>query len=223
MADPITTAYIESLPRVATVRLPKGALFLANGRLYEVIEASNGGFHKARQWRCGEDTDVALVPGSFPSRYLPLVRYGRLLPTMQSRRELMHSGQATCFVFPAEQLARDAAYLDVALILSPGAYVRNQPDEPALAVTDGVHLFRLYYFRVTDRGRTTNLLKLSVRPLPWTPRPHSEGPGYWRLLPTWTERVLAVDRTQQTRPLRPPDDDTWPNISPPPATPEKAR
>lgn len=223
VADPITTAYIESLPKVATARLLRGALFLANGRIYEVIEASNGGFHKAREWRHGEDTDIALVPGSFPSRYLPLVRQGRLLPMMKTRRELMDDGQATCFVFPTEQLARDAAYLDVALILSPGAYVRNQADEPALAVTDGVHLFRLYYFRVTDRGRSTNLVKLSVRPLPWIPRPHTDGPAYWRLLPTWTENTAAVDRTQQTRPLHPPDDDTWPNIRPPSPTSETAR
>jgi hypothetical protein len=215
--DSTTAEYIASLPEVETSRLPKGALFLAQGRIYQVIETGASGYHKAREWRQSEGTDVALVPGSFPSKYLPLVKKGRLLPVYRSRIELTEESQATCFVFPTEALALDAAYLDVALIQSPGAYVRNHGREPAFAVTDGVHAFRLYYYRQSTHGRHTDLSGLLVRPLGFTPQPHTKGPQYWRLLPSWTSTSLTADTTQVTVPIVKspppgPSDKTLPSI-----------
>lgn len=203
MSETKHTDYIAGLPEVETLRLPLGTMFWAQGRLYQVIETGASGFHKARQWRQGENTDVALVKGSFLSKYLPLVERGRLLPVYRSRLELTQDGQPTCFVFPVENLALDAAYLDVALTISSGAYVRNQGHEPAFAVTDGVHVFRLYYYRQSVHGRKTDLSSLQVRPLAYTPRPHTEGPGYWRFLPSWTEHLPSFEATQQSMPVVP--------------------
>jgi hypothetical protein len=73
-------AYLAGLPEVETTRLPRGALFVANGLIYQVVEAGKGGFAKARQWRRDESTDVALIPGSILTKTLPLVRRGRILP-----------------------------------------------------------------------------------------------------------------------------------------------
>ncbi len=199
MTDPVTAAYIARLPEVETARLPVGALFFANGRIYKVIETGAGGFHKAREWRKTEATDVALIPGSFPSRYLPLVARGRLLPVYRSRLELTDKQQLSCYVFPIETLALDAAYLDVELIQSKGAYVRNHGEEPAFAVTDGVHVFRLYYYRQSATQHKTDLSRLEARPLPFTPRPHTDGPGYWRLLPSWTAALPNFDTTLNMR------------------------
>lgn len=219
MFDTRTAEYIASLPEVDTSRLPKGTLFLAQERLYQVVETSASGFHKAREWRQSEATDVALVPGSFPSKYLPLVQRGRLLPVYRSRVELMHEGKTTCFVFPTENLALDAAYLDVALIQSSGAYVRTQEHNPAFAVTDGVHVFRLYYYRQSLHGRLTDLSSLLVRPLPFKPQVHTEGPIYWRLLLSWTETTSSIDETQIAMPVvkppPPPSEDTVPIKRPP--------
>lgn len=214
-----TAEYIASLPEIDTSRLPQGALFFSDGRLYQVIETGTGGFHKAREWRQTETTDVALIPGSFPARHLPLVKRGKLLPVYRSRLELADQDRPSCFVFPIEALALDAAYLDVALIQSAGAYVRQQDNDPAFAVTDGVREFRLYYYRETLHGRATDLSSLQVRPLRFDPRAHTEGPGYWRLLPTWTEHSrLRLDITQpiQLRKIR--GEDTLPNlpVDPPP-------
>ncbi|NDJ78339.1 MAG: hypothetical protein GYB65_18985, partial [Chloroflexi bacterium] len=114
MFDFKTEEYIASLPEVDTCRLPLGTLFLAQGRIYEVTDTGTGGFQKGREWRKGEKTEIALVPGSFPSRYLPVVERGRLLPVHQSRTELYDGDKTGCFVFPTETLALDAAYLDVA-------------------------------------------------------------------------------------------------------------
>ena len=207
--DQKTLDYINSLPEVSTARLPLGALFFAQERIYQVIETGAGGFHKAREWRQGEATDVALIAGSFPSKYLPLVKTGRLLPVYRTRSELAEDDQAACYVFPTEALALDAAYLDVALIQSPGAYVRNQGHDPAFAATDGVHVFRLYYYRQSVHGRPTDLSGLAVRPLPFTPQPHTAGPGYWRLLRSWTEIIPSSEMTQQMNAVR--LDDTVPN------------
>ncbi len=197
--DSVTRAYIARLPEVETARLPVGTLFFANGRIYKVIETGTGGFHKAREWRKTEVTDVALIPGSFPSRHLPLVERGRLLPVYRSRLELTDKQQPSCYVFPIETLALDAAYLDVELIQSKGAYVRNHGEEPAFAVTDGVHVFRLYYYRQSATQHKTNLSRLEVRPLPFTPRAHTDGPGYWRLLSSWRATLPNFDTTLNMR------------------------
>jgi hypothetical protein len=206
--DPITAEYIASLPEIDTARLPKGTLFWSEGRIYQVTETGTGGFHKAREWRKGEETDVALIRGSFPSRHLPLIARGRVLPVYRSRIDLTHDNRPTCYVFPVENLALDAAYLDVALVQSSGAYVRNQGNDPAFDVTDGVHVFRMYYYRRSMHNRPTNLSSLMKRPLPFTPQNYTQGPAYWRLLPSWTESTPS----EITQPMRP--------VSPPPTLPE---
>jgi len=218
VVDQTTWRYLESLPEVDTARLPTGTLFWANNRLYQVVETGTGGYHKAREWRRSESTDVALVPGSLLSRQLPLVRRGRVLPTYKSRRELMRDDQPSCFIFPTEALALDAASLDVALIVSAGAYVRLQSHEPAFVATDGAHIYRYYYFRRSSSGRLTDLSALRARPLPFKPLPHTEGPLYWRLLPHWTEADTLADKTREiSLPEMPGDDDTLPHITLPDA------
>ena len=200
MLDTKTAEYISSLPEVDTARLPKGTLFLAEGKIYQVVETGSSGFHKAREWRQSEATDVALIPGSFLSKYLPVIKRGRILPVYRSRLELTDEGEITCFVFPTETLALDAAYLDLSLVQSSGAYVRNQGTNPAFAVTDGVHVFRLYYYRQTAHQRRTDLSSLLTRPLPFKPRAHTDGPRYWRLLSSWTELLPDLDVTQHSMP-----------------------
>jgi hypothetical protein len=201
VGDLTVAGYLANLPEIDTARLPQGTLFWAQGHIYQVIEAGSGGFHKARMWRQSEATDVALIPGSLLAKHLPVLKRGKLLPVYRSRLELTQDDLPACFVFPTETLALDAAYLDTALVQSPGAYVRNQGHDPAFAVTDGIHAFRLYYYRQSLHGRKTDLSSLEVRPLPFVPRPHTEGPGYWRLLPGWTETIPGVDVTQETRPV----------------------
>jgi hypothetical protein len=201
VTDLKTADYIANLPEVETSRLPKGAMFFAQGKIYQVVETGGSGYHKAREWRQTETTDVALIPGSFFARYLPLVDRGYLLPVYRSRLELTENNQLTCYVFPSESLALDAAYLDVALIQSVGAYVRNHGSNPAFAVTDGVHVFRLFYYRQSQNGRKSDLSSLLVRPLSFRPRAHTDGPGYWRLLKSWTEAILDLDITQPMKPI----------------------
>lgn len=217
MDDPVSAAYIASLPDVETARLPQHALFWANNRIYQVTETGAGGFRKAREWRAPDGTDVALVPGSFASRFLPLISRGKPLPVYGSRQDLTHNGHPLCFVFPTETLALDAAALDVDLISSGSAYVRPHGDDPAFIVTDGVHHFRLYYYRRSSSGRKTNLSRLEVRPLPFVLKSHIDGPGYWRLLPSWVEGPDERDATQQMKRIAPEsltDDDTLRPLSP---------
>lgn len=203
MDDPVSAAYIASLPDVETAHLPQHALFWANGRIYKVIETGAGGFHKAREWRAMDSTEVALIPGSFPSRFLALVRRGKPLPVYRSRQDLTQDNRPLCFVFPTETLALDAAALDVDLISSGSAYVRPHGGEPAFTVTDGVHHFRLYYYRRSSSGRKTNLSQLEVRPLPFVLKSHRDGPGYWRLLSSWVEGPDERDATQQMKRIAP--------------------
>ncbi len=197
-------AYIASLPEVETARLPRGTLFVADGRIYQVIEAGAGGFAKARQWRRDESTDVALIPGSFLTKYLPVIRKGRVLPVYRSRIELTDSGQTRCFVFPTEVLALDAAYLDVALIISAGAYVRNHNHEPAFAVTDGVHIFRLYWYLRSAHGRPTNIDSMSIERPRCDLQPHTEGSPYWCVLPSWQDSIPPSQITQTASVVRSP-------------------
>lgn len=198
--EPQTAAYLDELPEVRTSRLPRGALFWANGSIYEVSAVDARGFQKARLWRQAEHTEVALVPGSLLSRHLPVVAQGRALPVYHSQNDLLDAGECSCYVFPTEMLALDAAYLDAALILRSGPYVRQQEAVPAFALTDGIHLFRLYYFRQSTHGRPTDLSSLRDRSAGFRPRPHAEGPGFWRLLPSWTEQTNQFDTTQQSLP-----------------------
>lgn len=189
-------AYLSEVPRVETARMPLGTIFFADGCLYQVIETSAGGYHKARQWRKSESTDVALIPNSFPSRRLALVEYGYLLPVYRSRRDLLQDNDTTCFVFPTEELALDAAYLDVELVRSSDAYVRAHASDPAYEVTDGAHSYRVYYFRLSVHGRPTNLSSLRSHMRTYRPQPHTDGPGYWTLLPSWCDYGTDVESTQ---------------------------
>ena len=205
---PQTAAYLAELPEVRTSRLPEGALFWADDAIYIVSEVDARGYQKARLWRQDEHREVALVPGSLLSRHLPVIERGRVLPVYRSQNELLEDGDCSVFVFPAETLALDAAYLDDALIHRSGPYVRQQDALPAFAVTDGIHLFRLYYFRESARGRPADLSSLRNRRAGFRPRAHTEGPGYWRLLPSWTEHTRQLDTTQQSLPpvlLDPPE------------------
>jgi len=180
--------------------MPTGTLFIANGLIYQVVETAGGGFAKARQWRRDESTDVALVPGSFLTKTLPLVKTGRILPVYRSRVELTDGGQPTGFIFPTESLAKDAAYLDTALIMSAGAYVRNHHQEPAFAATDGTQIFRLYYYARSAHGRSTHLDSNIVENPHCELRPHIEGPMYWRLLPSWEDTLPPAKVTQLAMP-----------------------
>jgi hypothetical protein len=191
-------AYLASLPEVETVRMPTGTLFVANGSIYQVVETTGGGFSKARQWRRDESTDVALVPGSFLTKTLPLVKTGRILPVYRSRVELTDNGQPTGFIFPTETLAKDAAYLDTALIMSAGAYVRNHHQEPGFAATDGTQIFRLYYFVRSAHGRPTHLTSNIVENPHCELVPHTEGPLYWRLLSSWKDAFPLSKATQHS-------------------------
>src|SRR5438477_12888270 len=96
-----TEVYLQTLLEVDTARMTRGTLFFANRLIYEVVETAAGGFSKARQWRRDESTDVALVPGSFLARTLPLVRKGHILPKYRSRNELTDEGGPSGFLFPA--------------------------------------------------------------------------------------------------------------------------
>ena len=196
----IAATYLATLPEVETIRMPTGTLFIANGLIYQVVETTGGGFAKARQWRRDESTDVALVPGSFLTKTLPLVRTGRILPVYRSRVELTDNGQPTGFILPNESLAKDAAYLDTALIMSAGAYVRNHHQEPAFAATDGTQIFRLYYYMRSAHGRSTHLESNIVENPHCELRPHTEGPIYWRLLPSWEETLPPAKATQHAMP-----------------------
>src|SRR5579859_3204227 len=186
-------SYLASLPEVETARMPVGTLFVANNLIYQIVEAKPGGYGRARQWRRDENTDVALVADSFLARTLPVVKKGRILPVYRSRKELLAEGQTTVYVFPTEALAKDAAYLDVSLILTAGAYVRGQGQEPAFAVTDGVQVFRLYYHGAHAIGRVVENPHCELHV-------HTDGPAYWRLLPNWKESFPAAKVTQLAMP-----------------------
>ena len=179
-------AYLASLPEVETARLRYGTLFTANGRIYQVVEVRAGGFHKAREWRGDEKTEVALVPGSFLANFLPVVARGRLLPVYPTRMDLTEDGEPIYYLFPGEQQALDAAYLDVALVQSKDAYIRNHGREPAFAATDGNHILRLYYYSRSVRGYSFQIEEdFHKQTIQF--RLCRFGPMYWRLLPSWQE------------------------------------
>ena len=203
MFDPRAAEYIAGLPEVETARFPKGTLFYAQDRIYQVIETGSGGYHKAREWRQTEATDVALIPGSFPSKYLPLVKRGKLLPVYRTRLELTHDDQPTCFVFPTESLALDAAYLDVALIQKSGR-LRAQPGPRSSLRRDGwCACLPVVLSTGSRRAAEKRICPVSRRGLcRYTPRPHTDGPGYWRLLSSWTEIIPDLDITQPMRPVQ---------------------
>jgi hypothetical protein len=198
-------AYIATLPEVDTARLPRGTIFTANDLLYQVTEAGAGGFRKARQWRGGEQTEVALVPGTFLTKFLPLVARGRLLPVFPTRRDLAGDGQLIYYLFPNERQALDAAYLDVALVQSGDVYVRNYGREPAFAATDGIQTFRVYYYSRTVHGHPTQITSdATSRTIQFCP--YVRGPMHWRLLPSWPDILSSSEPTRPNiRAVSPPD------------------
>ncbi len=189
-------AFLASLPEVETARLPQGTLFTSKQRIYQVIETRAGGFHKARQWRTSEETDTALVPGSFMANFLPLIARARLLPIFPTRTDLLYNNEPLYYLFLDESQALDAAYLDVALVQSGDAYIRNHDREPAFAATDGVHVYRLYYYSRSISGRSTFDSFAKAKTLQFVPC--SRGPMYWRLLTTWRDGATFADDTIPT-------------------------
>ncbi|MFC1959421.1 hypothetical protein ACFLYO_01805 [Chloroflexota bacterium] len=185
-------SYLTSLPEVKTSRLPHGIIFTANKRLYQVLEAGTGGFRKARQWRHGEETDVALVADSYLTNFLTLIEWGRLLPVYPSRLDLLDRDDYISYLFTEEQTALDAAYLDAALVQSGDVYVRNHDRQPAFAITDGIHIFRIYYY---DRSSGRSSLQSISAAKTIQFRLAMKGPMYWRLLPSWPKDSLWSGET----------------------------
>lgn len=180
----ILQVFLNSLPEVETGRLPLWTMFTANLRIYQVTEVRAGGFHKAREWRKGEETEVALIPGTFLANFLPVVARGRLLPIYPDRNALLEQGEWVSYLFSDERKALDAAYLDSSLVRSGDVYVRNHGRRPAFALTDGVHVFRTYYYsRTTDGQPVIDDDAAMAKTVQF--RPCNRGPVYWRLLPSW--------------------------------------
>jgi hypothetical protein len=193
--------YLASLPKVKTMDLGLGALFWADNRLYEVIEIDAKGYSRARQWRKEENTDVALIPNSPLAARLRLISEGLLLPAFKSRNELLQNGRPLAYVFPDEQLALDAAYLDVALCgRAGGVYVRRHPHFPAFEATNGLNVVRSYFFMRTRQGFDTRLTDLKQR-LGEALIPHIQGAAAWRLLNSWHEGPYNIDETIAMRPI----------------------
>ena len=185
-------AYLASLPEVETARLPIYTLFAANQRIYQVVEIGAGGFHKGREWRKGEDTDIALVSGSLLANFLPVVLRGRLLPIYPSREDLLERSEPLSYLFPDERQALDVAYLDAALVRSGDVYVRNHGRKPAFALTDGVRVFRTYYYSRSIYGHAIADSDIATAKTIQF-RPFARGPMYWRMLSSWPQATFWGD------------------------------
>jgi hypothetical protein len=195
------TDYLAQLPTVETATLNRGTLFWAENRIYEVVDADENGYNKARVWRHGESTEVALVPNSTLAGRLPLVARGVPLPTYQSREELLARGRPPAFVFPTEQNALGAAYLDVALCgQRAGVYVRRHAHHAAFEATNGLNVLRRYYFSRTKEGVDTDVRDIKHM-LDYPLISHREGPMVWRLLPHWDESPHDLNQTMALRPI----------------------
>jgi len=203
--------YLMQLSVVKTTTLPRGALFVADiGKLYQVVDAGQHGEHKARLWRHGEHTEVALDGKSGLARRLPTVEHGRQIPPFTSRDDLMDNRRPLLYAFRREQTAMEAALIDVALCGErSGLYTRRNEQYPCFEVTNGSLLFRQYFFMETDQGNKTNLADLK-HGLNFPLRPHLDGPAYWRLLPSW--ETNPVYDTSQTIAMRPIDTGSLPEL-----------
>lgn len=202
--------YLATLVEVKTTTLPIGALFVANRLIYEVVDAGTNLYHKARQWRKDESTEVALASDSSLAQRLPVVAMGRVLPPYRSRDELTENRQPLYYVFGTEQNALEAASLDVALCgVGSGLYVRRNERQPAFEATNGALIFRHYYFMRTNQHLKTNVPDIKYG----LPRPllaHVDGPLYWRLLPSWDESPYDWEKTIAMRPIILDSEDTLP-------------
>jgi hypothetical protein len=187
--------YLASLKTVETTSLPIGALFVANYLIYEIIDSGINEDHKARQWRKSQATEMALSTESSLALRLPVIIYGKWLPPYPSRDDLRVGGEPLIFAFTTEQNALEAAFLDVALCGSKSSlYVRRNERTPAFEVTNGLLLFRQYYFMRTTQGEKTNLPDIKHQ-LDKRLLPHHQGPLYWRLLLSWDESPYDLDQT----------------------------
>jgi hypothetical protein len=193
--------YLSQLPVIETASMPKGTLFWAENRIYEVIEVDEGGYSKARVWRHGESTEVALIPDSTLAKRIPLIVKGAVLPQYRSREDLLWNGRPPAFVFPTEQNALGAAYLDVGLCgPRAGVYVRRHGRHAAFEVTNGLTVLRRYYFSRTAENIDTDLRDIK-HTLDYPLIPHQEGPLVWRLLPHWDESPHDLTQTVALRPI----------------------
>jgi hypothetical protein len=193
--------YLAQLPEVKTASLAKGFLFWAENRIYEVVDVDEGGYSKARMWRQGEATEVALIPDSTLAKRLPLIARGRALPQYHSREDLLINRRPPAFVFPSEQNALGAAYLDVALCGErAGVYVRRHARHAAFEATNGLNVLRRYYFSRTEAGVETDLPDIK-HTLDYALIPHQQGPMVWRLLPHWDESPHDLNQTVAIRPI----------------------
>lgn len=194
------TDYLAQLPVVETAALERGTLFWAENRIYEVVDVEDG-YSKARVWRHGEGTEVALIPNSTLAGRLPLVDRGILLPTYRSREDLLARGRPPAFVFPTEQNALGAAYLDVALCgQRAGVYVRRHARHAAFEATNGLNVLRRYYFSRTKENIDTDVRDIKYM-LDYPLISHQEGPMVWRLLPHWDESPHDLNQTMALRPI----------------------
>lgn len=192
--------YLLEIPVAKTASLPLGTLFWADNRLYEVTQVEKG-YHKARQWRKAENTEVSLTNDSALAQRIPIILEGRPLPMHLSRADLLQNGRPISYVFPEEQNALDSAYLDTALCgHASGLYVRRHGQFPAFEITNGLIIVRAYYFMRTTQGIDTQLSVLKSR-LSDSLTPHREGPTYWRLLPSWSESPYVIEQTIAMRPV----------------------
>ncbi len=193
--------YLSTLPVMKTAELSVGTLFVAGRVIYEVTEIQSDTYRKARQWRKDASTEVALVPNSSLARQLPVIEKGHVLPTIKSRNDLLQNGRYIIFIFPTEPNAIDCAYLDVALCGAiSGLYVRRVDHDPAVEATNGVTVFRRYYYSRTAQGLKTHLADIKPR-LGEPITTHLEGPLYWRVLPNWDEGPHDNTKTISMRPL----------------------
>lgn len=208
--------YLASLPVVKTSDLPVGSLFVANRRMYEVTE-NQPGYSKAQEWRKGESTVVTLSEDASLSNRLTVVEEGVHIVPLASRNELLKDGRKTLYVFPGEQNALDAAYLDVALCgRGSSLYVRRHQQYAAFEATNGAVVFRQYFFMRTNQEVKTNLPDIKHRlgnPL----ISHLDGPIYWRLLASWDDSPYDDSKTQVMNRMKLTQsflDETMPNPSP---------
>jgi len=187
--------------------LPEGALFVAaDGTIYQVVLAGSAGFRKAKRWGGTDQEAVALVPDSPLAYHYPVVEYGTPLPR-PTRADLTDpEGKACHFVFPEENLARAAAFLDETLAWQAGCMARQENDRWFL--TDGLHQFRVYHYEETEDGKPIDLeTRFEQENIQATP--HTRGPAYWSFLP------------QTTRSTSPPATSTELTAAPEPPTTEK--
>ncbi len=185
-----TDPLLNRANRVPTRSLPEGALFVADdGTIYQVVLAGSAGFRKAKRWGGTDREAVALVPDSPLAYHYPVVEHGNPLPRLTRADLTTTGGQASHFLFPTEELARAAAYLDEALAWQSGCMARKERQRWLL--TDGLHQFRVYHYERTEEGQPLDLAArfAEVQVLPYT-----QGPSYWSYL-------LGATRPLEVSPL----------------------